>query len=335
MHAWQLSQLGSIENLKLVRDLPDPTPAVDEVVLELEYAALNPADRYLAEGQYPARPPLPHILGRDGVGTVVAVGEGVRDVRVGDVKAILRGETGVGRAGTFATRVALNADSLIAVPAGWSHEQAACASLVYLTAHQAITQWDDLPRENCVTLITGASGGVGVAATQLAKAMGHTVIGVSRSEEKSRRLYDLGADFALRPDRLRRGTSAPLLRTKDTSEALMPRANLAIDNVGGDSFNDLLSAMDYAGRISVVGRLAGPVPSFNTASLFFRRLRIGGVAVGTYSREEAHAAWREVVALLARADQRPLIDQIFDFDQLPQAFERLHAGPMGKVLLRM
>src|SRR5207237_254567 len=103
------------------------------------------------------------------------------------------------RAGTLATRVAVATDSLVDVPAGWSLEEASCASLVYLTAHQAITQWDDLPKEGCVTLITGASGGVGVATTQLAKAMGHTVIGLSRSEEKSKRLRELGADFTFDP----------------------------------------------------------------------------------------------------------------------------------------
>ena len=95
MNAWQLPALGSIDNLKLVRGLPDPTPAAGEVVLQVEFAALNPADRYLAEKQYPAKPSLPHVLGRDGVGTVVSIGAGVGGIEVGDVKAILRGETGV------------------------------------------------------------------------------------------------------------------------------------------------------------------------------------------------------------------------------------------------
>lgn len=326
MDAWQLPSLGSVENLRLVRDLPDPSPAAGEVVIRVEFAALNPADRYLAENQYPAKPTFPHVLGRDGVGTVIAVGEGVTTARVGDGKAILRGETGVNRPGTLATHVVVNDDSLVDVPAGWTHEQAAAAPLVYLTAMQAITQWQDLP-EKPITLITGATGGVGVASVQLAKAMGHTVVGLSRSEEKSEQLRGLGADLTFDPN----DATWP----RQLSAKLGGKVDLAIDNIGGAGFNPLLSAMNYAGRISVVGALAGPVPSFNTAQLFGRRLKVGGVFVSTYTRPDAHAAWSRAVEILTKANARPQIDHVFDFDQVPQAFARLHEGPMGKVLIRV
>jgi NADPH2:quinone reductase len=326
MKAWLLPQVGTIESISL-QEVPDPTPGPDQVVLELSFAALNPADRYLAEGQYPARPSFPHILGRDGIGRVIAVGPAVSGIRVGDIKAIVRGETGVNAPGTFAQRVAVNADSVIDPPAGWSPEQAAGATLVYLTAYQAITQWDDLPKQDCVTLVTGASGGVGVATVQLARAMGHTVIGLSRDEGKRRQVEQLGAELTFDPSEAN--------WTKTLTREKKRRVNLVVDNVGGEAFNDLLNVMDMNGRISVVGRLAGPVPSFNTASLFFRRIRIGGVAVGTYSREEALAAWGSLVGLMNQTGAKPLVDEIFAFDQLPAAFARLHKGPMGKVLLRM
>lgn len=325
MLAWQLHSIGSIDSLRLDSDVPEPTPRADQVVLEVKYAALNPADRYLAEGQYPAKPPLPHILGRDGIGTVVAVGSGVRDVRIGDVKVIVRGETGVTEAGTFAQRVAVSADSLIDPPANWSDEAAAGATLVYLTAYQAITQWGDLPASGCVTLVTGASGGVGVATTQLAKAMGHFVVGLSRDAKKRENVLQLGADLVFDP-------SDPNW-TRQLVKEHKKRVNLVVDNVGGEGFEDLLNVMDANGRISVVGRLAGPVREFNTAAMFFRRLRIGGVAVGTYTREEAHAAWKQLVSLMDRNGQKPLVDSIHSFDMLPGAFERLKKGPMGKVLL--
>lgn len=324
MIAWQLPQLGSIDNLALVRDLPDPTAGPDDVVIELDFAALNPADRYLAEGQYPARPPLPHVLGRDGVGRVIAVGSNVTNARVGDVKAIVRGDTGVARWGTLATKVAVAADSLIDVPAGWSPEQAACATLVYLTAYQAITQWPELPRD-CLTLITGATGGVGVAMTQLAKAMGHTVVGLSRSSEKAKRLREIGADFVYEP-----GTTWPKALKNDLNR----RVNLAVENICGEGFSDVIGAMDTNGRISVVGQLAGPVLRFNPASLFGRRIWVGGVFVSTYSREEAHRAWAEIVRLLDSTGQKPLIDRVFGLQDVPAAFSRLKEGPMGKVLVR-
>lgn len=325
MRAWQIDSLGSIDNLHLNPDVPEPSPGAMQVVLELEYAALNPADQYLAEGQYPAKPSFPHILGRDGIGKVIAVGADVRDVRVGETKVVVRGETGVNAPGTFAQRVAVNADSLISPPANWTHLQAAGATLVYLTAFQAITQWGDLPASNCVTLITGASGGVGVASVQLANAMGHTVVGLSRDAGKREELKKLGADLLFDP------TDASWTKTL-TKER---RVNLAIDNVGGEGFNDVLGVMDMNGRVSVVGRLGGPVPQFNTASLFFRRLRVGGVAVGTYSREEAHAAWKTLVGLMDKSGAKPLVDHVFAFEELPQAFARLKQGPMGKVLLQV
>src|SRR6476659_10753325 len=115
MKAWLLAGFGGIAQVGLA-DVPDPIPDDDEVVLDGRYAALNPADRYLAEGQYPARPALPHILGRDGIGTVVEVGADVRDLRPGDKRVVLRSEIGVSRPGMFAERVALPVESLVPAP---------------------------------------------------------------------------------------------------------------------------------------------------------------------------------------------------------------------------
>jgi NADPH:quinone reductase len=326
MQAWLLDNFTGIQTLHLASH-PDPIPANNEVLLQVEYTALNPADRYLAEGQYPAKPPLPHILGRDGLGTVIALGPNVTDWKPGDTAVVLRGDVGVSRAGTFAEKVAAPTDSLVRVPEGWTHEQAAGASLVYLTAHQALTMWPDLPA-NPVTLITGASGGVGVASLQLAKAMTHTVICLSRSEQKQKILRDHGADLCLDPS-----DSTWRKRVKDFLKD--KKVDLAIDNIGGPLFSDLLDTLGANGRVSCVGRLAGPVPNFNTASLFFRRLKIGGVAAGTYTREGARSAWHASLDLLKKSNARPLIDQIFPFKDLPAAFARLAEGPMGKVLLKI
>src|SRR5438128_4141736 len=126
MKAWLLDSFNGLSGLRLA-DAPEPTPQPAEAILELHFAALNPADRYLAEGQYPAKPPLPHILGRDGMGTVIELGAEVSQLRVGDRRAILRGEVGVERAGTFAQRVAVPVQNLVELPAGWSEPEAAGA----------------------------------------------------------------------------------------------------------------------------------------------------------------------------------------------------------------
>src|SRR5579872_4047464 len=106
MRAWLLDELKGIDHLRQA-EVDEPVAKQGEAVLELLFAALNPADRYLAERQYPAKPPLPHILGRDGIGRVIQVGAGVSEVRVGQARAVLRGDVGVSRWGTFAQRVAV------------------------------------------------------------------------------------------------------------------------------------------------------------------------------------------------------------------------------------
>jgi NADPH2:quinone reductase len=268
---------------------------------------------------------MPHILGRDGIGTVSAVGDSVTNLRVGDRRIFLRGEAGVTRPGTFAQRVAVSPDWLVDVPAGWSDREAAGATLVYLTAYQALTQWGDLPPS--VVLVSGASGGVGVATTELARAMGHTVVALSRSQ-KSAHLRQLGAAITLDPNRS--DWPAQLKKQLDGR-----RVDLAIDNIGGPGFAQILETLGNNGRVSVVGRLAGPVPEFNTASLFFRRLKIGGVAVGSYANSESRAAWASIVKIMAAANAKPVVDRVFEFEQLPAAFERLSEGPMGKVILKV
>jgi NADPH2:quinone reductase len=325
MKAWLLDSIGSLDALHQ-GDIADPSPAPGEAVLQVEYAALNPADRYLAEGQYPARPALPHILGRDAIGTVIAVGQGVTSTRVGDRRLLLRSEIGVNRPGTFAQRVAIPVESLVVPPKTWAAEQSAGAPLVYLTAHQALTTWGALPPG--VVLITGASGGVGVACIQLARASLHTVIALSRDPKKSEKLRSLGADLVLDPnDEQWRQKVKDFLKPR--------RVDLAVDNIGGPLFSQLLDTLGEQGKVSCVGRLAGPVPEFNTASLFFRRIRIGGVAVGAYTPAESRAAWTQIQETLDETGAKPEVDSVWPFDQLKEAFARLAQGPMGKVVLRV
>jgi NADPH2:quinone reductase len=207
----------------------------------------------------------------------------------------------------------------------------AAAPLVFLTAWQALTQWSDPPQPpepGKVLLATGASGGVGVASLLLGKSMGLTVVALSRSGEKRTRLKELGADFVFDPGDPHLG--------KTVLGALDPRkVDLAVDSVAGPGFQQAVATLGYGGKISVVGRSGGPVPEFNTANLFFRRNRIGGVAVGDYTPEAAQDAWKEIVALLERDGRRPVVDRVFKFEDVKAAFARLAEGPMGKVLVRV
>ena len=241
-----------VEKLRLAQ-VSDPQPGPGEALLRMRFAALNPADAFLAKAQYPAKPPLPHILGRDGVGDVLAVGAGVSNVAVGDTVGILRCDVGVDTWGTLAEKTVVCAASLAKIPGGWSMEEMAGAPLTFLTAWQALTQWSDPPAPppaGSTLLVTGASGGVGVASVLLGKSMGLTIVALSRSAEKAAKLKELGADFVFDP--------ADANLRKSVTAAIAPKKiDLAIDNVAGPLFNQVIALLGYGGRISVVGRSGG------------------------------------------------------------------------------
>jgi NADPH2:quinone reductase len=325
VNAWLLDAMVGIETLRLA-DAPDPVPGAGEALLAISLAGLNPADRYLAKDEYPGKPAMPHILGRDGLGVIQSVGNDVTVFKPGDRVIVLRSEIGVTRPGTFAQKVAVPVESLAPIPPGWTDEQSAGAALVYLTAYQALTQWGEL--KPSVVLITGASGGVGVAATQLATAMGHDVVALSRSSTKGEQLKNIGAKFVADP------TNADWPKVVRSFLGTR-KVDLAIDNIGGPDFSKVISLLGYNGKLSAIGRLAGPVPEFNTSTLFFRRIKIGGVAVGDYKPAEAQTAWNKIVEIMNAAGSRPLVDSVFAFEKLLDGFSRLHDGPMGKVLVQI
>src|SRR6185312_5955342 len=173
---------------------------------------------------------------------------------------------------------------------------------------------------------TGASGGVGVASVLLGKSMGLIVIGLSRDEGKRAKLKTLGADFMFDPEdkNLRRSVSV----------AISPRKiDLVIDCVGGKLLPQVIALLGYEGRISIVGRSGGTVPEFNTATLLFHRIRIGGVSVGDYTAQAAQTAWKEIVNQLDATRQRPQVDSVVSFEEVKKGFSRLAQGPMGKVVV--
>jgi len=108
-----------------------------------------------------------------------------------------------------------------------------------------------------------------------------------------------------------------------------------VDSVGGALFNQVIATLGYGGRVSVVGRSGGEVPNFNTAALFFKRNRIGGVAVSDFTSEQAQAAWKDITGRLNATGQKPVVDHVFAFEEVKQAFARLAKGPMGKVLVKV
>lgn len=298
-----------------------PQAAPDECLVRMEIAALNPGDRLLVMGRYPTAAQPPFSVGRDGCGTVVAPDAGGQ-FRVGQRVVFLRSTVGIERDGTLAEFATVPAAHLAALPDWWSPEDGAANPHVLLTAWQALFDTARLQARETVA-VSGASGGIGTAALLLSKALGATVIALSRSPEKRARLLELGADQALDPARedLVAGVQA------------LGGADVVIDSVGGEFFAKALSMANPYGRICVIGALGGTKSSVDPTQLIFKRLQVHGILVALYSDEGVREAWTRILDRLRPMNARVPIDSVFPFGEVLQAFERLRRGPMGKVVI--
>ena len=323
MRAWRFHQFGNIAQNHRLEDAPMPEPGPGEVRIRTRFAALNPADRLLIEGKYPGAGKLPLTVGRDGAGIVDAVGLGAT-FREGDAVILLRSNVGITRNGTLADYFVAPEEALAKLPNDWSLEHGACG-LVYLTAWKALVTQGNY-REGETVLVTGASGGVGIAAVQLAAAMGARVVALSRDENKRRKLRELGAQHALD------ASAVDLVKT--VRDALDGNGfDIAIENLGGPFLEANVQLANLNGRIMVIGLLAGRKAAPDLGALLFNQVRIEGVHVGKYSPAEARAAWDRVVDVLNQTGQRPLIDRVFPLEDAPKAFDHLSNNHFGKILL--
>ncbi len=325
MKAWRFAEFGRIENLVL-GEWPDPDAGDGEVLIRLKFAALNPADRLSVEGRYPGVGGLPLSAGRDGSGIVEHAGANSA-FRVGDAVVVLRSEIGITRQGTLAELVAVPERSVARLPGGWSFEEGAAAPLVYLTAWKALVSQGGLAPGQTV-LVDGATGGVGIAAIQLAAALGGKVVGLTRDASKHAALLELGAFAAVdaNPDGLED-------RVRTSLEG--GGVDIAIENLGGAYVQAHLALANPGGRILVIGLLAGRTVQVDLGLLLFKQARIEGVHVGQYAPSEAQAAWKTIAETLDRAKARPLIDRVYPMAGVQEAFARLAGGHMGKVLIEV
>jgi NADPH2:quinone reductase len=324
MRAWRFHEFGNLANFRL-EDVPAPELRPGEVLVRLAYASLNPADRLLIEGRYPGAGTLPLTVGRDGSGTVEDPGTSKR-FRRGDPVIVLRSEIGITRQGTLAEMVSAPEDVLAPVPGGWSMEEAAAAPLVYLTSWKALVIQGGLKRGETV-LVTGASGGVGIASVQLGNTLGARVIALSRDAGKRDKLLALGATTVI-------DDSAEDLSAR-VAEASGGGPDLVIENLGGPRLAEHVAMVNMNGRVMVIGLLAGRKSELDMGLVLFKQVRIEGVHVGRFTPAEAQSAWRAVVAAMDGARARPVLDKTFAMQAVPEAFARLAGGHLGKVLVKV
>ena len=269
---------------------------------------------------------MPLTVGRDGSGTIEKAAEGSR-IKVGDEVIVLRSEIGITRQGTLSDFVAAPESVVAHLPKGWSLQEGAAAPLVYLTAWKALVIQGGLRKGQSV-LVTGASGGVGIASIQLAKARGAKVVALSRSEEKRSRLMELGADAVL-------DDGAPDLPDKIRAALNGKGPDLIIENLGGARLDQHIGLANINAHIMVIGLLAGRMSEINMGQVLFKQVRIEGVHVGKLVPTQAQDGWRRIVETLGTTGARPVIDPVFPMEQVQEAFAHLAGGHLGKVLVEV
>jgi NADPH2:quinone reductase len=311
-----------------IGDLPDPTAGPGEVVVAVKAAEANYADILVMEGSYQVKPPLPFVPGKAAAGVVDAVGDGVRHLKPGDRVAVQVEH------GAYGERLALPAALCFPVPDGIGFDKAAALSLAYQTAHFALVDRAGLRKGDHV-LVLGASGGVGIASLQLAKALGAgVVIGGTRGPESAEIVLAAGADHAvdLAMDNLRDG-----LREAVHAVTGGHGVDLVIDPVGGAANAAALRALAWRGRLVIVGFTSGEIPAIRANYLLVKNIGVSGLQWSDY--RERDPAWiarvqQEIFDLALQGKLDPPISARFALADYAKALALLRDGKaQGKIVL--
>jgi NADPH:quinone reductase-like Zn-dependent oxidoreductase len=333
---------GGPEVLQL-SDMPEPTPARGEVLVRLRAAALNRVDLFVRQGWPGLKLTLPHIPGADGAGEIVALGEEVSGLQVGDAVVInanlgcgecdfcLAGQDNLCRnwhllgetvPGTYAEYIALPARQVYRLPPDFDFHVAAASALVFQTAwHSLITRGGLRPGET--VLIVGASGGVNTASIQIAKFAGAKVIVVGSDAKKLALAESLGADILIDRSKEEDWSKAVFLATDRRG------VDVVVDNVG-ITFPLSFRAARKGGRILTVGNTGGPRFEIDNRFVFSKHLSLIG---STMSNLRDFAT---VMALIVAGKLCPALDRSYPLAEARQAHERLESGQqMGKITLQI
>jgi NADPH:quinone reductase len=315
-------QYGPPESL-VVEDVPSPAPGPGEVVVSVKAASLNFPDVLIIQNKYQIKPPLPFSPGGEVAGVVKAVGEGVAGAKVGDAVMALT------TYGGFAEEVKVDASRLLPIPPGMDFTTASAFVFAYGTSDHALRDRAALEAGETV-LVLGAAGGVGLAAIEIAKALGARVIACASSDEKLAACREHGADETINyvSDDLRKRVDA-LTGGKG--------ADVVYDPVGG-AFTELaLRSCAWRGRLLVIGFASGEIPKIPLNLALLKGCSIVGVFWGAFAKREPEA-FAESIAGLARwygeGKLRPHITATFPLERAAEALSRMAGRTVvGKVVL--
>ena len=295
-----------------VRDVPTPQPGPGEVLVRVRAASVNFPDLLMTRGEYQFKPPLPFTPGLDIAGEVAALGQGVTSFQVGD--AVVGGA----RLGGFAEYAVLSAEALKPKPARLSFAEAAAYGAAYLTAYVALVRRARVEPGEWV-LVHGAAGGVGLAAVDLAKALGARVIAASASDDKLAAVQALYA-----PDALINVTGGFRERVKEITGG--HGAEVIYDPVGGDVFDESVRCIAFDGRLLVIGFTSGRIPNVSVNMPLIKGFSVMGVRAGEYGRRFPEKGRENAEAIWKMANEgviRPHVHMALPLDRWREAFELL------------
>lgn len=310
-----------------IKDLPDPEPGPGEVIIDTKAMSLNFPDMLTMEGNYQYKPERPFIPGVDASGVIGALGSGVQEFAVGD-RVLFSG-----RKGAFSTHIQAPVDTCIKIPDAMSFPDAAAFALVYVTAYVSMTTNAHAKAGERV-LITGASGGVGLAMVQYAKALGMTVLAGTTSTEKAQLAEANGADHTidLAADNLRDSLREQVYAVTDGQGV-----DLVMDQVGGDVFDACLRAVAPGGRIAIVGFASGRIATVKTNYLLLKRLTVLGSPLTSGfgdGQDPRMGAMAEMLDLYAAGKLKPHISATYALDDWKTALARFKDRTVtGKIVL--
>lgn len=334
----------ALEAYHLIDDMPVPTISADEVLVRVHYAALNRLDNWVRLGWKGLTLDFPHIPCADFSGEIAEVGAAVQGWSIGQrvtanpllwcghCRACVRGEQqrceqggilGEHARGGCAEYVAIPARNLVAVPAGYDMQQAAAASLVYLTAWHSLVVAGHLCAGERV-LIVGAGGGVNTAALQIAKLAGAEVYMIASTAEKAQMALTSGADWV--HDRSRESNWSKAVYAATARRGV----DMVVDNVGAATFSSSLRTLRPGGRLVTVGGTAGYEATVPVNLLFGKHLSIIGSTMG------AQADYLQVMGLVFQGRLKPIVDTVYGMAEFPAAIGRMMENQQfGKILIQI
>jgi NADPH:quinone reductase-like Zn-dependent oxidoreductase len=332
MKALVLRQHGGLENLELVGDYPAPKVVAGHVVIRVRASSFNYHDVFTMRGMPGIKVPLPVIIGLDMAGEIVEVGTGVAGWKPGDRVLVnpvdkKKGLMGEMQDGGMAEYCLVAAEQLVAMPDGVSFEQAASLPVAYGTAHRMLITHETIKQGDRV-LVLGASGGVGTGCVLLAKMLGAEVIACASSDDKLRRLKEIGADEVVDYTKVDWSKWAIEKYGKPQRRSYGGGVDAVINFTGGDTWVPSLRCLKRGGKLLVCGATAGYDPKEDLRYVWSFELKI----IGSNSFYDDNL--KGLMELIGTGKITPVIDKVLPLDQAREGLRVIQDREViGKVVV--